>query len=178
VPRPSLTCVISATSSGLTRCTFERACGPRKRRLRGGARVSTGLNKRVRLRKDFRHVHSRAETSGLRKSFERKLAARETAAAGRFERELDLWGLNLGSERAFIRARLSDFSLRCFEEPIRLPTNSAAKLQRTYIVCLGGSYLVRPVVKNIGDWAKQEGWTYHELPGGPFFATSRCSTLS
>jgi pimeloyl-ACP methyl ester carboxylesterase len=87
-------------------------------------------------------------------------------AAG--ERELDLWGLDPGPERAFIRARLSDFSLRCLEEPIRLPTNSAAKLQRTYIACLSGSYLVRPVVKGIGDWAQQERWTYHELPTGHF----------
>jgi pimeloyl-ACP methyl ester carboxylesterase len=87
-------------------------------------------------------------------------------AAG--ERELDLWGLDPGPERAFIRARLSDFSLRCFEEPIRLPTNSAAKLQRTYIACLTGSYLVRPVINSFGQWAKQEGWIYHELPTGHF----------
>jgi pimeloyl-ACP methyl ester carboxylesterase len=87
-------------------------------------------------------------------------------AAG--ERELDLWGLDPGPERAFVRTRLSDFSLRCFEEPIRLPTNSAAKLQRTYIACLAGSYLVRPVVQGIGDRLEREGWTYHELPTGHF----------
>jgi pimeloyl-ACP methyl ester carboxylesterase len=87
-------------------------------------------------------------------------------AAG--ERELDLWGLDPGPERAFVRARLSDFGLQCFEESIRLPTNSAAKLQRTYIACVGGSYLVRPVIKMIGDWVKQEGWAYHELPTGHF----------
>jgi hypothetical protein len=84
------------------------------------------------------------------------------------ERELDLWGLDPGPERAFVRARLSDFSLRCFEEPIRLPTNSAAKLQRTYIACLTESYVVRPVIKSFGDWAEQEGWTYHELPTGHY----------
>jgi pimeloyl-ACP methyl ester carboxylesterase len=87
-------------------------------------------------------------------------------AAG--ERELDLWGLDPGPERTFVRARLSEFSLRCFEEPIRLPMNSAAKLQRTYIACLTGSYLVRPVIKSIGDRVQQEGWTYHELPTGHF----------
>jgi pimeloyl-ACP methyl ester carboxylesterase len=87
-------------------------------------------------------------------------------AAG--ERELDLWGLDPGPERAFVRTRLSDFSLRCFEESIRLPRNWAAKLQRTYIACSAGSYLVRPVIKNLGDWAEQEGWTYHELPTGHF----------
>jgi pimeloyl-ACP methyl ester carboxylesterase len=87
-------------------------------------------------------------------------------AAG--ERELDLWGLDPGHERAFVRARLSDFSLRCFEEPIRLPTKAAAKVRRTYIACLGGSYLVRPVIKKICDWVKQEEWTYHELSTGHF----------
>jgi hypothetical protein len=106
---------------------------------------------------------------GLRKSFEHKPTTRGDGwrlAAG--ERELDLWGLDPGHERAFVRARLSDFSLRCFEEPIRLPTNSAAKVKRTYIACLDGSYLVRPVVKKIGDWVKQEEWAYHELPAGHF----------
>ena len=88
-------------------------------------------------------------------------------AAG--ERELDLWGLDPGHERAFVRARLSDFSLRCFEEPVRLPRNSAAKVHRTYIACLSGSYLVRPVVESIGDRLEQEGWTYHELPTGHFW---------
>jgi pimeloyl-ACP methyl ester carboxylesterase len=87
-------------------------------------------------------------------------------AAG--ERGLDLWGLDAGREGAFVRARLSDFSLRCFEEPVRLPTNSAAKVHRTYIACADGAYLVRPVIKNIGEWAKQEGGTYHELPTGHF----------
>jgi hypothetical protein len=45
------------------------------------------------MSKDFRHVHCRAETSGLRKSFERKRAARETAAAGRFLRESLIYGV-------------------------------------------------------------------------------------
>jgi len=39
------------------------------------------------------------------------------------EGQLDLWGLKPGIAREFVRARLCDFSLRCFEESIRLPQN-------------------------------------------------------
>ncbi len=37
------------------------------------------------------------------------------------EDQLDLWGLKPGEARDFVRARLCDFSLRCFEDPIHLP---------------------------------------------------------
>jgi len=82
------------------------------------------------------------------------------------EGQLDMWGLRNGPERDFVRARLSDFSLRCFEEAIELPANAAAKLPRTFIACEAEGYPARPVFQRFADRAKQEGWGYHELPTG------------
>ena len=44
------------------------------------------------------------------------------------EGQLDMWGLRAGPARDFVRSRLSDFSLNCFQEAIRAPANAAAKL--------------------------------------------------
>lgn len=82
------------------------------------------------------------------------------------EAHLDMWGLKPGVERDFVRSRLSDFSLRCFDEAVALPTNAAAKLHRTFIACTSEQYPARPVFKRFGDRARNEGWTYHELPTG------------
>ena len=43
------------------------------------------------------------------------------------EGQLDLWGLKPGEARDFVRARLCDFSLRCFEEHLHLPANRKAE---------------------------------------------------
>lgn len=82
------------------------------------------------------------------------------------ESYLDLWGLKPGPERDFVRERMSDFSLRCFEEVITLPSNAASKLDRTFIACVAEGYPARPVFRQFGDRAKSEGWEYHELPTG------------
>src|SRR5690348_9189286 len=50
---------------------------------------------------------------------------------------LDLWGLHAGAAREFVRARLCDFSLRCFEQKVRLPSNAAAMLPKTFIAAVG-----------------------------------------
>jgi pimeloyl-ACP methyl ester carboxylesterase len=82
------------------------------------------------------------------------------------EGQLDLWGLKPGPHRDFVRSRLSDFSLRCFEEQVSLPANAAATLPRTFIACLAETYPARPIFQRFGDQAKQEGWKYHELLTG------------
>src|SRR6266550_2053740 len=56
------------------------------------------------------------------------------------ERQLDLWGLEEGPAREFVRSRLCDFSINCFEQPVTLATSAAAKLDRTYIACVGDGY--------------------------------------
>jgi pimeloyl-ACP methyl ester carboxylesterase len=82
------------------------------------------------------------------------------------EAQLDMWGLKPGPARDFVRTRLSDFSLRCFEEAVRLPTNATAKLDRTFIASVAEGYPARPVFQRFADRARQEAWTYHELPTG------------
>ena len=82
------------------------------------------------------------------------------------ETQLDMWGLKPGPARDFARARLSDFSIRCFDERIKLPTNAAARLLRTFIAGVADGYPARQVFQPFGDRAKREGWTYHELPTG------------
>ena len=82
------------------------------------------------------------------------------------EGQLDLWGLKAGANRDFVRSRLSDFSLRCFEEKVRLPANAAAKLPRTFLACVAETYPARPIFQQFGDRAKREGWKYHELLTG------------
>jgi len=82
------------------------------------------------------------------------------------EATLDGWGLKPGAARDFVKARLSDFSIRCFSEAVRLPTNAAAKFRRAYVACVAEGYPARVVFKPFGDRAKQEGWNYHELPTG------------
>jgi pimeloyl-ACP methyl ester carboxylesterase len=82
------------------------------------------------------------------------------------EGQLDLWGLQPGAKRDFVRARLSDFSLRCFEETIQLPTNAAATLKRSYLACVADGYPARPLFQQFADRAINEGWRYHELPTG------------
>ena len=56
---------------------------------------------------------------------------------------LDRWGLKEGPARDFVRSKLCDFSIRCFEQPLKLPTNAAAALDRTYIACVGEGYPAR-----------------------------------
>lgn len=82
------------------------------------------------------------------------------------EGQLDMWGLKAGTSRDFVRSRLSDFSLRCFEEKVTLPANAAAKLPRTFIACVAETYPARPIFQQFGDRARREGWRYRELPTG------------
>jgi pimeloyl-ACP methyl ester carboxylesterase len=82
------------------------------------------------------------------------------------EGQLDLWGLKPGAERDFVRSRLSDFSLRCFSEAVRLSTDAAAKVHRSFIACVAEGYPARPIFQQFCDKAKREGWPYHELPTG------------
>lgn len=80
--------------------------------------------------------------------------------------QLDLWGLKLGEAREFVRQRLTDFSLRCFEQQLRLPGNIAATLPRTFIAATGAGYPARVVFQRFSDHALREKWTHFELPVG------------
>jgi pimeloyl-ACP methyl ester carboxylesterase len=79
---------------------------------------------------------------------------------------LDLWGLQPGAAREYVRTRLCDFSLRCFEQKVRLPSNAAAKVQKTFIAAVGENYPARFVFERFGERARRERWNYHELATG------------
>lgn len=82
------------------------------------------------------------------------------------EHFLDLWGLEEGPAREFVKTRFSDFTIRCFEQPLAAPTDAARTLPRTYIASVKENYSVRPVFEPFVARAKREGWYYHELPTG------------
>jgi pimeloyl-ACP methyl ester carboxylesterase len=79
---------------------------------------------------------------------------------------LDLWGLQPGSAREYVRTRLSDFSLRCFEQKVRLPSNAAAMIHKTFIAAVAPYYPARFVFERFGERARRERWDYHELSAG------------
>jgi len=82
------------------------------------------------------------------------------------EGQLDLWGLKPGAARDFVRARLCDFSLRCFEEKLPLPANRKAGIPATFISCVAEGYPARPVFAPFAEKARASGWEVAELKTG------------
>jgi hypothetical protein len=81
-------------------------------------------------------------------------------------RLVDLWGLEHGPAREFVEARLCDFTIRCFDQPVDARTDAAGTLPRTYIASVKDDYPARVVFAPFAARAKREGWGYHELPTG------------
>ena len=82
------------------------------------------------------------------------------------EGQLDLWGLKPGEARDFVRARLCDFSLRCFEEPLRLPANRKASIPATFVASVAEQYPARPFFAPFAEKAGASGWEVAELKTG------------
>jgi len=82
------------------------------------------------------------------------------------EGQLDLWGLQPGPQRDFVRARLCDFSLRCFEEPLRLPVNRKAKISASFVTCVAEGYPARPFFEPFAKKARGFGWKVAEVKTG------------
>jgi pimeloyl-ACP methyl ester carboxylesterase len=82
------------------------------------------------------------------------------------EGQLDLWGLKSGEARDFVRARLCDFSLRCFEEPLLLSVDRKANIQATYITCVAEDYPARPFFAPFAAKARASGWKVAEMNTG------------
>jgi pimeloyl-ACP methyl ester carboxylesterase len=79
---------------------------------------------------------------------------------------LNLWGLEPGPARDYVRARLCDFSLCCFEQKIRLPSNAAAKIRKTFIAAVAQNYPARFVFERFATRASCESWDRYELATG------------
>lgn len=82
------------------------------------------------------------------------------------EGQLDLWGLKPGGARDFVRARLCDFSLRCFEEPIRLPQNCKATMPAIFVSSVAEGYPGRRFFEPFATKARALGWQVFELEAG------------
>ena len=82
------------------------------------------------------------------------------------EAQLDLWGLKLGAARDFVRTRMCDFSLRCFEEPLRLPINRKAGIPATFVAGVAAGYPARPFFEPFARKARVSGWEVAELETG------------
>ena len=82
------------------------------------------------------------------------------------ESQLDLWGLKPGEARDFVRARLCDFSLRCFEEPVRLGQNRKSNIPAVFVSCVAARYPARPFFEPFAKKARASGWQVHELDTG------------
>lgn len=82
------------------------------------------------------------------------------------ESQLDLWGLHPGEAREFVRARLCDFTLRCFEERVSLPANHKARIPGTFISCVAEGYPARPFFQPFATKARGYGWNVAEVNTG------------
>jgi pimeloyl-ACP methyl ester carboxylesterase len=79
---------------------------------------------------------------------------------------LDLWALEDGPARDFVKARLCDFTIRCLEQPLEAPTHAANALARTFIAGIREDCPAKVVFDPFAARAQREGWSYHELPTG------------
>ena len=79
---------------------------------------------------------------------------------------LDLWALEDGPARDLVKARLCDFTIRCFEQPLEAPSHAAATLARTFIAGARQGCPAKVVFDPFAARAQREGWPYHELPTG------------
>jgi pimeloyl-ACP methyl ester carboxylesterase len=78
---------------------------------------------------------------------------------------LDAWGITDAADRQWVGSLISDFPLRCFEQPARLPRDAAATLPRTYVAATAYP-AAAAVFAPQADRARREGWPYHELATG------------
>jgi pimeloyl-ACP methyl ester carboxylesterase len=82
------------------------------------------------------------------------------------EGQLDLWGLKPGEARDFVRARLCDFSLRCFEETLPLPSNRKSGIPSSFISCVAEGYPAMPFFAPFAAKARASGWKVTALKTG------------
>ncbi|HLV86811.1 MAG TPA: alpha/beta hydrolase [Candidatus Sulfotelmatobacter sp.] len=79
---------------------------------------------------------------------------------------LDLWGLPPGEAREFVRARLCDFTLRCFDEPLPLPTNRKASVPSIYVACMAERYPAKAIFAPFAAKVRASGGKVVEVESG------------
>lgn len=81
------------------------------------------------------------------------------------EAQLDLWGLVPGPARDFAKAHLCDFSLRCFEEKLSLPSNRR-DLPSRFVSCVSDRYPAKPFFLPFAEKARANGWKVFDIDSG------------
>lgn len=71
---------------------------------------------------------------------------------------LEVFGITDPDDAAWVQSHLRFMPIRTYEEPVRLGSERARRLPRSYIACSGF-----PVFAPIRARAKEEGWDYHEM---------------
>ena len=82
------------------------------------------------------------------------------------EHFLDLWGLEEGAARTFVRSHLVDFTINCFSQPLHAPTHAAHSIPRSYLASVKPGYPAKALFDPFAARARREGWRYAELPTG------------
>lgn len=82
------------------------------------------------------------------------------------EQLLDIWGLDPGLAREFVKARLCDFSMQCFERRLDAPKHAANALPRTFVAGVKEGCASKTVFAPFAARARREGWPCYELPTG------------
>ena len=78
---------------------------------------------------------------------------------------LGLWGLAPGTACDYVRERLSDFSLRCFEQELSFDRD-LNDLPATYVQAVAENYPGREVFKPFAESARKRGWDCHTVQTG------------
>jgi pimeloyl-ACP methyl ester carboxylesterase len=79
---------------------------------------------------------------------------------------LDVWGLHDPADRQWVRERLTDWSLPCFETPVRLPNGGRGRVPRLYVAGAGEGYPARAAFAPFAARAGDDGARVVELPTG------------
>jgi pimeloyl-ACP methyl ester carboxylesterase len=79
---------------------------------------------------------------------------------------LDVWGLDQPDLRAWVRARLTDWSLNCFTSPVDAPHMRRADLPRTYLSANGEKYPAKAAFGPIAEKAQADGCQVHRFNTG------------
>jgi pimeloyl-ACP methyl ester carboxylesterase len=79
---------------------------------------------------------------------------------------LDVWGLHDPADRRWVRERLTDWSLPCFETPVRLSHGGRDRLPRTYLSGAAEGYPGRAAFAPFAARAAEDGARVVELPTG------------
>jgi pimeloyl-ACP methyl ester carboxylesterase len=79
---------------------------------------------------------------------------------------LDVWGLADPELRAWVRSRLTDWSLNCFTSPVDAPKMHRSDLPRSYLSANAENYPAKAAFGPIAEKAEADGCRVHRFDTG------------